>query len=51
MMTREAAQYYGIGEKRIRQIVAENPCASYVLEIGAHTRIKRKMFEQYLGKR
>ena len=25
----EAAQYFGIGEKRLRQIVAENPRAGY----------------------
>ena len=44
----EAAEYYGIGEKRIRQIASENPNADFVLEVGAHIRIKRELFEKYL---
>jgi len=44
----EAAEYYGIGEKRIRQIASENPNAGFVLEVGAHIRIKRELFEKYL---
>ena len=44
----EAAEYYGIGEKRLRQIITDNPCASFILEIGSHVRIKRMLFEQYL---
>ena len=44
----EAAEYYGIGEKRIRQIISENRSADFVLEVGAHTRIKRELFERYL---
>lgn len=44
----EAAEYYGIGEKRLRQIANENPGADFILEIGSHTRIKRRMFEEYL---
>lgn len=44
----EAANYYGIGEKRLRQLIADKPMADYVLEIGSHVRIKRKLFEQYI---
>ncbi len=44
----EAAEYYGIGEKRIRQIISENRSADFVLEVGAHIRIKRELFERYL---
>lgn len=44
----EAAEYYGIGEKRIRQIATENPNADFVLEVGSHIRIKRELFEKYL---
>ena len=44
----EAAEYYGIGEKRIRQIALENPNAGFVLEVGSHIRIKRELFEKYL---
>ncbi|SFQ50904.1 excisionase [Pseudobutyrivibrio ruminis] len=44
----EAAEYYGIGEKRLRQIISENRDAAFVLEVGSHTRIKRELFEKYL---
>ena len=44
----EAAEYYGIGEKRRRQIAYENQGEDFVLEIGTHIRFKRKLFEEYL---
>lgn len=44
----EAAEYYGIGEKRLRQLAYENTGAYFILEIGAHIRIKRRLFEEYL---
>ena len=46
----EAAKYYGIGEKRLRQIAYENQGEDFVLEIGSHIRFKRKLFEEYLDK-
>ena len=30
----EAAEYYGIGEKRLRQIAGENEGADFILEFG-----------------
>lgn len=44
----EAADYYGIGEKRLRQIANENVGADFILEVGSHIRFKRKLFENYL---
>ena len=44
----EAAEYYGIGEKRLRQIAGENAGADFILEVGSHIRFKRKLFEDYL---
>ena len=44
----EAAEYYGIGEKRLRQIAGENAGADFILEVGSHIRFKRKLFEEYL---
>ena len=44
----EAAEYYGIGEKRLRQIAYEYQGEDFVLEIGTHIRFKRKLFEEYL---
>lgn len=44
----EAAAYFGIGEKRLRRIVAEHEGEEFLLEIGSHTRIKREQFEDFL---
>ena len=44
----EAASYFGIGEKRLRQIAGENEGADFILEVGSHIRFKRKLFEDYL---
>lgn len=45
----EASAYYGIGMKRLYNIINNNPDAEFVLEIGTHYRIKRKMFEEFLN--
>lgn len=44
----EAAEYYGIGEKRLRSIINEHSNESFVLNVGSHFRIKRRLFEEYL---
>ncbi len=44
----EAAEYYGIGEKRLRNIVAEHGNEGFILEIGSHVRFKRRCFEEFL---
>ena len=44
----EAAEYYGIGEKRLRSIVSEHYNEPFILEIGSHRRIKRRLFEEFL---
>lgn len=44
----EAAEYFNIGEHRLRQIVKENRYADFVLWIGVKVEIKRKLFEQFL---
>lgn len=44
----EAAEYYGIGEKRLRSIAAEHYNDGFILSIGAHVRFKRRLFEEYL---
>ena len=44
----EAAEYYGIGEKRLRNIAAEHENEGFILEIGTHVRFKRKRFEEFL---
>ncbi len=44
----EAARYYGIGTKKLRQIISDNPMGDFYLEIGRHVLIKRRQFEEYL---
>ena len=45
---REAAEYFHIGEKRMRQIAEENPSSDFVIMNGNRTMIKRKNFERYI---
>lgn len=44
----EAAVYFRIGQKRLRQIAAENPDADFLLTNGNRVLIKRKLFEQFI---
>lgn len=44
----EAAAYFRIGEKKLRQIVAEDETAPFVLMNGNRVQIKRRLFEQYI---
>ncbi|MBO4636842.1 MAG: helix-turn-helix domain-containing protein [Clostridiales bacterium] len=45
---REAAEYFHIGEKRLRQIVDDNPSSDFVIMNGNRAMIKRKSFERYI---
>ena len=47
---REAAEYFHIGEKKMRQIVDENMDANFLLESGNRITIKRKLFEEFLDR-
>ncbi len=44
----EAAEYFHIGENRLRFIVEENPHADFVLMNGNRVMIKKKLFEKYI---
>ena len=46
---REAAEYFHIGEKKMRQIVDENMNANFILTSGNRVMVKRKLFEEYLN--
>ncbi len=46
---REAAEYFHIGEKKMRQIVEENMDAKFLLKNGNRIMIKKKLFEEYLN--
>lgn len=52
MMTiREAAEYFHLGEKTLRQIVESAPDAKYLMRHGNRIMIKRKAFEKFLNKK
>ena len=44
----EAAKYFGIGEKRLYQIIQEHKGAEFILEIGDHYKLKRELFSRFL---
>ena len=46
----EAAQYFAIGEKKLRKIVTENIDSGFVIQNGVKYLIKRQQFEAYLNK-
>lgn len=49
LTVQEASQYFGIGEKKLRQLIQENNTAPYLLTNGAKVLIKRSLFEQFLN--
>lgn len=48
LTTREAAEYFHIGEKRLRAILAANPDATFLIMNGSRQMIKRDLFAKYL---
>ena len=46
---REAAEYFHIGEKKMRQSVDVNMDAYFILTSGNRVMVKRKLFEEYLN--
>lgn len=44
----EAAEYFRIGQGRLREIAAENPNADFLLSNGNRIQIKRKLFEHFI---
>ena len=44
----EASEYFNIGEKKLRQIVADNINSGFVIQNGVKILIKRMRFEDYL---
>ena len=51
MDIKEASDYFGIGERKLRQIINENLDAGFVLQNGVKYLIKRRQFEQFLEPR
>ena len=45
---REAAEYFHIGEKKMREIVEKQEGSNFIILNGNRTMIKRKSFERFL---
>ena len=45
---KESVEYFNIGEKSIRKVVADNPTADYILMVGNKVLIKRELFEKFI---
>lgn len=44
----EAAEYFHIGEKKLRKLTEEQADADFIIMNGNRIMIKRKLFEKYL---
>jgi hypothetical protein len=45
----EAAEYFNIGEKKLREIIRSNPRADYLLWNGNKALLKRELFEKEIN--
>ncbi len=50
LSVKDASEYFGIGENKLRRIINDNKEADFVLWNGSKALIKRKVFEGYLNK-
>ena len=48
LTVKEAAEYFNIGEHRIRELTDKKDCP-FVLWVGSKRLVKRKKFEEYLS--
>ena len=46
----EAAQYFQIGENKLRRLLDENPDSDFILCNGNRRQIKRLLFEKYIDR-
>ena len=46
----EAAEYFRIGENKLRKIINDNQDADFILWNGNRPQIKRRIFERYIDK-
>lgn len=45
----EAAEYFNIGENKLRDLISCHRDAEWIFHIGERTMIKREQFEQFLA--
>lgn len=46
----EASAYFHIGDKKLREIIDDDPDADYILRVGNRYMIRRKKFEAFLDR-
>lgn len=46
---REAARFYGIGEKKLRELILLYPQGDFFIEVGKKVLLKRPQFEAFLA--
>ena len=51
LSVQEAAQYFRIGDKKLKKLIDENPNAEFILWNGSRPQIKRKLFEQFIDEK
>ena len=51
LSVQEAAQYFRIGDKKLRRLIDEDPTADYILCNGTRPQIKRKVFERFVDEK
>ncbi len=48
LTVQEAAEYFRIGDKKLRKLIDEHPDVDFILWNGTRPQIKRKLFERYI---
>lgn len=51
LSVQEASQYFHIGDKKLRNLINEDPHADYILWNGTRPQIKRKVFERFVDEK
>lgn len=49
LTTQEAARYFNLGEKKLRQLIQEHEDDGFVLRNGNKVLIKRRKFEEFIN--
>ena len=50
LSVKQASEYFGIGEKKLRKIIEENIDSGIIIQNGVKYLIKREQFERWLDK-
>ena len=50
MTVEDAAEYFSLGQKKIRSLADDNPTAGFALQNGNRLLIKRRAFEDFLDR-